>query len=194
MTAVASALPMAGIGAQARSRARHVIPRGAYIGAVTLRAFCLEERAVPETVSVEISFGRHDNVIPPWWPWRLPALIQRVRPDDIRFGTHFTRFRLIRVSFDSGTVRGNLGELWPDSEDMSAATGPKFCFPKGLGFKGTVTAPIAIESSNTVRCRDTSRYRDIRPLPPEIQCARRFTYLTAALAHSGRRPSLRSRE
>lgn len=144
MTAVASALPTAGIGAQTRSRARHVIPRGAYIGAVTLRALCFEERAVPETVSVEISFGRHDGVTPPWWPWRLPALIQRVRPDDVRFGTHFTRFRLIRVWFESGSVKGNLGELWPDSEDMSGAKGPDVCYSKGLEFRGTVRAPISI--------------------------------------------------
>src|SRR3982750_3980731 len=48
------------------------------------------------TLSVALGLGLIDRPAPKWWPTRSTALLERIRPDDVRFGASFPRFRVVR--------------------------------------------------------------------------------------------------
>lgn len=128
------------LGAQAKKGRLRIIPASTIIAAESMRRVCLDRVTHPETLSVRMSIIREDR--PRWWPKTTKAMLERVRPDEVRGGVRFPLYRVIRIDIGPTPIRGNLGAVAP-AEEIGNAEGPELCLPfDALGFSGSLTKSL----------------------------------------------------
>lgn len=136
--------PTGEVEAQAGKRRLYVIPDDVIVSASAMRKICFEHQPQrPETLTVMLGFAPRHGSVPRWWPQPTTAMLERMRPNEVRGGVNFARFRVIRIDLGATPIRGRLGTVVPVAEEMGNAVGREVCVPfEGLGFYGTLAKPL----------------------------------------------------